>query len=655
MSYFTYHGKLGDELIVAVLPNGTVEADDPIYIYTDKKAMAYTVRYNSVTDDGDDKFTFHDGYYEFEAIATKAYQSLSLTRKAVSNGKTAIVALTRQYSQPQTVTPQSNSPKIWTGTINFHSWAKEEPFVIVAPKGLGNEKPVVAIWQWTKDDKGVPNTLSHSTEKQTSSPTSPTKFSFKQAGHYDVTCQVNIASNGLAVTVKDATNTAVEQKELVLLPQNTINAEHRFNPPRGVVEKKSLDCSRPNAKPSLPRITEPLPFPEDLVDCLAHVAAYVDRAGYHAKFSQKQFDKLDRAFHLSEEKVEKRDTAIVKLKGDVARLETEKKDLKERNDALDKKIIEERKEAAAREAKLQEQLQKALEDLRASQGREKKLEKENSDLRDYIKKDAALDAERQKKWEEWKKKDAADDARREKEWKDHDKADHEALKQVQKALMESIANGKRLSDELIVKDKKIADLQSSLEATKCELETARAEIDRLNLELVAELAYKVELQQELEATQEKLRVAEKSVQYLTQQFNILTIELADEKKESGKLREELKTSKADLKEANRQLENAKLDIEQRDRTIKRNEADILELEQEEKNLKNALKELTEAHDSLEVLYKSTDEKLTKSKSDNKEYKAEVKGLSDRLAEMRKHDDEQHKKPVVAVTEIALPS
>ncbi|KAH7069930.1 hypothetical protein BKA63DRAFT_519835 [Paraphoma chrysanthemicola] len=651
MSYFTYHGKLGDELIVAVLPNGTVEADDPVYIYTDKKAMTYTVRYNSVTDDGDDKFTFHDGYYEFEAVATKAYQSLSLTRKAVSNGKTATAALTRQYSQPQTVTPQSNSPKIWTGTINFHSWAKEEPFVIVAPKGLGNEKPVVAIWQWTKDNKGVPNTLSHSTEKQTS-PSSPTKFSFKQAGHYDVTCQVNIASNGLAVTVKDATNDAIEQKELVLLPQNTINAEHRFNPPRGLVEKKSLDCSRPNAKPSLPRITEPLPFPEDLVDCLAHVAAYVDRAGYHAKFSQKQFDKLDRAFHLSEEKVEKRDATIVKLKGDAARLETEKKDLKERNDALDKKIIEERKEAAAREAKLQEQLQKALEDLRASQGREKKLEKENSDLRNYIKRDAALDAERLKKWEEWKKKDAEDDARREKEWKDHDKADHEALKQVQKALMESIANGKRLSAELIVKDKKIADLQSSLEATKCELDTARAEIDRLNLELVTELAYKVELQQELEATQEKLRVAEKSVQYLTQQFNILTIELADEKKESGKLREELKTSNADLKEANRQLENAKQDVKDRDRTIQKRDEKIVSLRQEKADFESALKEEHESHDKTTGLWRTSSEQLKKLEG---EYNEEVERLENRIKELRKHDDEQHKKPVVAVSEIVLPS
>lgn len=654
MSYFTYHGKLGDELIVAVLPNGTVEADDPVYIYTEKHAMTYTIRYNSVTEDGDDKFSFHDGYYEFEAVATKAYQSLSLTRKALSSGKTATVALTRQYSQPQTVTPQSNSPKIWTGAINFHSWAKEEPFVIVAPKGLGNEKPIVAIWQWTKDDKGVPNTLSHSTEKQTSNATSPTKFSFKQVGHYDVTCQVNIATNALAVTLKDATNAAVVQKELALLPQNTINAEHRFNPPRGVTEKKSLDCSRPNAKPALPRITEPLPFPEDLVDCLAHVAAYVDRAGYHAKFSQRQFDKLDRAFHLAEKKVEKRDETIVKLKGDVARLDTEKKDLKDRNDALDKKIVEERKEAAAREAKLQEQLQKALEDLRASQAREKRIEKENGDLRDYIKKDAALDAERQKKWEDWKKKDAEDDARREKEWKDHDKADHEALKRVQKSLAESEANGRRLSEKLIVKDQKIVELQSSLEATKCELNTARAEIDRLNLELVTELAYKVELQQELEATQEKLRVAEKSVQYLTQQYNILTIQLADEKKENSKLREELQTAQDNFKEANRQLRNAKDDIEERDRAIKNKDAKIVRLEHDKVRLDKALKEEHESHDETTQLWRDNGEELRRLET---EHTDEVNRLQNRIAELRKHDEEHHKKAGVTVTtaEIVLPA
>jgi hypothetical protein len=567
MSYFTYYGKLKDELVVAVLPNGTVEADDPVYIYTEKKAMPYSVRYTSITKDGDDKFTFHDGYYEFEGVATKAYQALSLTRKTISDGQSVTIALSRQYSQPQTVTPRSNGPKIWTGTINFHSWAKEEPFVVVAPKGLGNEKPIVAIWQWTKDDQGVPNTISCSTEKQSSNAASPDKFTFKQAGYYDLTCQVNASSNALAVTIKDATNAAVPQKDLALLPQNTLNAEHRFNPPRGVTTKKTLDCTWPNTKPELPIITEALPFPDDLVDCLAHVAAYVNRAGYHAKYSQKQFDKLDRSFHLAEEKAEKRATTVVKLEGDVTGLKTKNKDLEKLNDALKKEMADARDKGAKREAALREQLTKALDDLRASQGREQKLKEENRalekkkcDLEEFIKADGKKDAERQKEWDAWKEKDAKEDAAREKKWEEHDKADHEALKQVQKALMESLENVKRLSGELKTKNEKLAELESSLDAAQCELKTAHNELEKLHLELVTELAYKVELRKELEAAKEKLKVAEKNIQYLSQQFAILTEEKAELKRKLESEQYLHKAAQRTLCEANNKISKLNEDL-----------------------------------------------------------------------------------------------
>jgi hypothetical protein len=153
MSFFTYYGKLNDELFVVILPNGTIEVDDPVHLYTNKQFMSYRARDVSITDEGEDCITFHDGYYSFEVVSSKVYQALSLTRKAISSGETATVTLTRHYDQPQTSTPQADRPKIWTGTISFHDWAKNESFVVVAPQGLGNNKPVVAMWQWTKDSK----------------------------------------------------------------------------------------------------------------------------------------------------------------------------------------------------------------------------------------------------------------------------------------------------------------------------------------------------------------------------------------------------------------------------------------------------------------------------------------------------------------------
>jgi hypothetical protein len=178
MSFFTYHGKLKNELFVIILPNGTVELDDPIHIYTQKQFMSYRTRDVSVTDNGEDCITFHDGYYTFDAVSSKVYQSLSLTRKVISSGETASIALTCHYDQSQTGISQADGPKIWTGAIYFHEWAKNEPFLVIAPKGLGNGKPAVAMGQWTKDNKGTPKTLSYGVSKQTSESSNIEKFSF---------------------------------------------------------------------------------------------------------------------------------------------------------------------------------------------------------------------------------------------------------------------------------------------------------------------------------------------------------------------------------------------------------------------------------------------------------------------------------------------
>ncbi|KAF2030460.1 hypothetical protein EK21DRAFT_65447 [Setomelanomma holmii] len=654
MSYFTYYGKLKDELFVAVLPNGIVEADDPVYIYSDKKPMSYYVRNSSITQDGDDQFNFNDGFYDFKGVATKAYQELSLTRRTISSGATVTVALTRQYSQPQTSTSASNSPKMWTGTFNFHDWAKNEPVVLVAPKGLGNEKPIVAIWQWTKDQHGTPDALRYSTEKQVSQASSANKFSFKQGGYYDVTCDVTLAGKGLAVIVADG-NGPGKEANLDSLPQNTINAEHRFNPPRSVSEKKTLDCMRPAAKPSLPRVTEHLPIPNDLLDKLAYASAFLDEAGYHVKWSQKQFDKLDRAYHLLEEKAEKRAAKIVTLEGDVAKLKAENQGMKTEKAALNKQILDEREKASKREADLQRELQKVLGALQASQGREKKLQEDktalegdNKALRDYINKDAAMDKERLRKWEEWKKEEAKRDAERERKWQEHDKADHEAFKRVQEALEKSEAKRRLLSDELAAKQKEILDMQCMLDTARGELKAARGEIDRLKLALAAETAKNTALQQQLEKAQEEIRRKEKDVQWLTQQLNIRNEELVNEKMDKVKIQAKLDVAVHDLEEAKKDIADLKTKIDEQDVELDNRDKWIVSLRAQLKKAEEAAEETEKAqlveerkHQEVREAYNATkkarDDLMDENIGLRNSQKQKIDDLNKKIEELKARD------------------
>lgn len=59
-----------------------------------------------------------------------------------------------------------------------------------------------------------------------------------------------------------------------------------FNPPETTPEKGQCELRKPQAQASLPRILDPMPFPKGLLETLAHTAAFVDQAGYLAKYAQ---------------------------------------------------------------------------------------------------------------------------------------------------------------------------------------------------------------------------------------------------------------------------------------------------------------------------------------------------------------------------------
>jgi hypothetical protein len=540
MSFFTYYGKLKDELLVAILPNGTVEIDDPIHLFSKKQLISYRVRDVSVTEDGEDRVTFHDGYYQFEAVTSKAYKAVSLTRKTISSGEATTVALTRHYDQAQTAASAADRPKVWTGAVSFHGWANNESIIVIAPKGLGNTKPVVALWQWTKDSKGTPKTLSYGVSKQASTTATPEKFSFKQNDYYTLDCQINAATKGLNVTLKDPTNPDKVQKELALAPLSEAGPEHRFTPPQAKQEKVSLECSLPNAKPSLPRITGALPFPADLVETLSYSAAYVDQAGYLAKYAVKQFEKLDRSYHLLEKKAEARATKVVKLEGDVSLLTSEKEALKNQVAELEKQKAKDAADAAKRENDLEEQLRKALAALKASEGKVAILDKENKKLKEYIAKDKLADIARD-----------LEHSQHEKEHRQHEKEDHKAIDLANEALREAQHKYKHLKEELSRKNNKIVELEASLNTVKSQLKCADADILRLKSDLAKEKKEKAAVQTKLDDTLHKLSCAEHDLAHV---------------------RTELENTKAELTKKTTELENTKTELE----TEREKSADLVE-------------------------------------------------------------------------------
>jgi peptidoglycan hydrolase CwlO-like protein len=648
MSFFTYYGKLKNELFVAVLPKGTVEIDDPIHIFSDKQFMTYRARDVAVTDDGEDRITFNDGYYTFEAVTSKSYRSINLTRKRTNSGfwggEADTVALTRQYDQAQTATPMA--PRIWTGAISFHQWANNESFVIVAPKGLGHEKPIVALWQWTKDAEGVPKTLSYGTSKQICDGAQHEKFSFKQNGYYTLDCQINTTTKGLQVTVKAPTNPDKVQKELVSASLAELGAEHRFTPPHARHEKVTLDCSLPNAKPSLPRITAALPFPADLVETLSYSAAYVDQAGYLAKYAVKQFEKLDKSYHLLEKKSEQRAEKIIALDSDVRRLTSENQTLSKRNAELVKHIEDDHKKAAQREDDLEDRLQKALASLQAAESKAKMLEKQVAMQKAYIDTDKVKDA----KLEE-------EHRRIEEEHRKHEEADHKAIDLANKALKDARKRCNELVETVENKNKKISGLKSDLDAARNQLGHAKAENVRLSGEKKVLEKQKAEIQAQLEEIKHKLSVAEQDVKHLRASLEQAQADLKQQKIDSAReLEEEKEHSAFELKNRDDTIEGKETDIAALNNDIAELKSKIASHEDEIKKIRANLKENQEAHqktiedrDDYQVKYNALSS-ANSAKEDKlkNEHKAALKKLQDKIDEYRKHDDAHHNKAAVTV-------
>ncbi|KXH30070.1 hypothetical protein CSIM01_00784 [Colletotrichum simmondsii] len=328
---YVYLGKLDwkpygqDETFVITLPNGPARAGDPAYLFSQwtkdargaQKAnwfLNLVVDKVSKTASGDDVFTLKNShYYSWEIKTSKAYGEIKVT---MSNPNKAISSMNlNRIWQSETANP-SGSLRIWNGKINWPDHATNELATFIVPEGFGKDKPVLAIWQWTNGitDKKSKSPNVHIAKQSTlSGPEKGVKFEYTSTHQLTFTWEKN--TERLAVHMQGGNGKGQISKDLgeFALAVHYDRHSHDFNPPESAPKKVEVAHRLPQAQPSLSRIQAPMPFPKGLVDTLTHAQAFIDQAGYLAKYAEQRFAALDTDLHARDHQLTAAETQIREL------------------------------------------------------------------------------------------------------------------------------------------------------------------------------------------------------------------------------------------------------------------------------------------------------------------------------------------------------
>ncbi|KAJ4011137.1 hypothetical protein NW752_007328 [Fusarium irregulare] len=383
---FVYQGKLNwyhyakDETFVIILPSGPVRVGDSVYLFSQwtvdaqgrkKQNHFSTITVDSVsqTDSSDVTFILKGSWYNYTVTTKSGYKELSVVMRNPQNGVSDAMPLQRIWESKEELT---GTTRVWTGKFKWMNFANDEPAIFVVPDGFGEGKPILSMWQWTNASNGKMKEPSFRDEVQknvTGLDTDTVKFGYHS--YYDINCTWDAKTDQLDVYVKEGSHGEdvgdMVRSAIIERQQHT----HDFNPPEPTPEKGQCELRKPQAQAALPRILDPMPFPKGLLETLAHTAAFVDQAGYLAKYAQDHFAALDADYHTQLEKVKAKDAEITNLKKTVEDLTAD------------------RGAAKAKAAELQKQLDNANKEA-------KSLRDEIAQLREFIKKDKIQDAEAQK-------------------------------------------------------------------------------------------------------------------------------------------------------------------------------------------------------------------------------------------------------------------
>ncbi|KAL2198848.1 hypothetical protein P885DRAFT_6595, partial [Corynascus similis CBS 632.67] len=420
---FVYTGKLNwqseavNEIFVVVLPSGPVRLGDRIFTFSQwthdsKGNKKVTWCQNQIIDkvtresNGDDSFHFGAGWYKYQVLASDNYQTLSIRMYHDTYSRTMEVQ--RMYLSAGDAS--DGSARLWAGRLNWPQYADNEPILVIAPNGFGVGKPILAFWQWTTDENSQQKVNCVHTGTQTTENPSEGSLTFtaatpddtKATPEYLLTCTWNEETEKLAVHMAGAADANGQDIGPLNLMAHFEAHSHEVNPPKLPGEKVELEVFYPQAEQALPRVHSALPFPSTLLDTLAHTAAYVDQAGYLAKYATsanfpsfhhpQRYHTLDKSYHALQKQVDDLEEQNRDLSDKVSALADESSREKQQIGDLQKQLTETLDDAAAKQAELTNQIQDLQKQLAKEQAHDAEDQRALDAAHEQIKADQTVQA-----------------------------------------------------------------------------------------------------------------------------------------------------------------------------------------------------------------------------------------------------------------------
>nr|AAD53262.1 hard-surface inducible protein [Colletotrichum gloeosporioides] len=309
---------------------------------------------------------------------------------------------------------------------------------------------------------------------------------FTYSSYYDLDCTFNQQTGKLFVRMKSPQEHTAKDLGDFALAAMIDRHSHNFNPPESTPNKAETEFRVPQPQPSLPHILAPMPFPRTLFETLTHTAAFINQAGYLAKYAEESFNTMDAEYHLREQRLDAAKEKIRDLNEHVKKLEGEVAKGTSQIGTLEQSIKDIVKAARDKEAELLKEIARLKRQGKAHDDEDHKvikhLEKQVSDLHAEVSDlkimlattGSELSATRALLAVEKKRKGELEARYRTLE------AEHD---HSEKELRKLRAQNSQLSLEKESLKQKLSDLQKQLEDATNDLKTVESDRDSKNLAL----------------------------------------------------------------------------------------------------------------------------------------------------------------------------
>ncbi|KAH7161898.1 hypothetical protein EDB81DRAFT_925710 [Dactylonectria macrodidyma] len=352
--------------------------------------------------------------------------------------------------------------------------------------------------------------------------------------------------------------------------QPKIGSQTTIFPTASLIENITLECTRPTEEPALKRLTQPLPFSNNITENLAWATAFIDRAGYLTE----DYELLRKRLHAAIDTIGNDAIEMTLLRQQlhaqahkVAQLETTVAGQEKVKQGLEERLAKGRATALKVEKDLARKLRNTEKALRQSKTAEKRLKDK-------------LDKTLLEEHERWLQE------------AEHDREDHESIDSAHDALERVLQEKAALQAELDSKSLELSSTQHDLDAAKETLsackqncEAKEAEIKALIDQLAAANRTNTELSTSLDAATAQLSAKEQEVAAAAQALGEVTRNLAEANEKITQKDSAISTLEANLSAA----------TEERDQKLKLLEDLQKSTEETQKALQDKIDELS-AHD-----------------------------------------------------------